>query len=201
MNRFFMEYNGALSTADAQTWVNNAFSAWGATGSLVTRYNVLCALTRVVLTDLSTSSSPQAEKDGNTVGVDSGNVLGAADAMILRFKINRRYRGGKPRMYIGGQTQGSLISTQSWSASAQAALLAAWAVFKAAVIAGAPAPVGVVKQVNVSYFQGFTNVTFPSGRTRPVPKLRVGGPIVDDIVATSTNPRVASQRRRNLQST
>jgi hypothetical protein len=63
----------------------------------------------------------------------------------------------------------------------------------------APTALTPAFQVNVSYFSGFTNVTFPSGRIRPVPKLR-SVPLVDTVTSWSTNPNVASQRRRNLQS-
>jgi hypothetical protein len=79
-----------------------------------------------------------------------------------------------------------------WKADADAWL--------AACITGAPVAVGTVTPVNVSFFSGFTNKTFPSGRTRPVPTPRVT-PLIDPIIGSDVNPKVATQRRRNQQST
>ena len=62
-----------------------------------------------------------------------------------------------------------------------------------------PPELRVVDQVNVSYYEGFEVVTdLRTGRSRDVPQLRPGGPAVDKITGFSINPKLGSQRRRNL---
>jgi hypothetical protein len=71
--------------------------------------------------------------------------------------------------------------------------------FNSTIITSPPAGMGVMLPVNVSYFQGFHNFTFPSGRVKAIPTVRPV-PVVDLINNFSVNPHVGSQRRRNLQS-
>ena len=67
------------------------------------------------------------------------------------------------------------------------------------VIDGAPARLGAVEQVNISFYEGFTVVTDArTGRSRNVSQRRPDGPTVDVITGFSINPKLGSQRRRNL---
>lgn len=64
-----------------------------------------------------------------------------------------------------------------------------------------PSTLRLINQVNVSYYEGFEVVTDPvTGRSRNVPQLRPGGPVVDKITGFSINPKLGSQRLRNLHS-
>jgi hypothetical protein len=92
-----------------------------------------------------------------------------------------------------------LTDPQTLTGAYVTALNDAWANFEADVVADLVGTwAASAKPVSVSYYEGFTPFTFPSGRVKNLPKLRVGGPVVDPIVSYNTNPRVASQRRRNL---
>jgi hypothetical protein len=119
--------------------------------------------------------------------------------MVIRHKINRRYRGGHPRTYLPGLAGFYVGANGNWTAASMSATLTGWNTFMASCIASPPAAVGTLVHVNVSYFTGFVNKMFPSGRQHPVPTVR-GTPVVDTIVSESINPRPASQRRRNIQS-
>jgi hypothetical protein len=119
--------------------------------------------------------------------------------MVISFHTARRYRGGHPRIYVAGVPASNLATPQTWGSGGLSVQLSAWEYFIAQFALAVPAAAGPATHVNVSYYQGFTNTTFPSGRIRPVPKLRSGGPIQDFITGYSVNPKVASQRRRNLQ--
>jgi hypothetical protein len=119
--------------------------------------------------------------------------------VVIKFKIARRYRGGHPRFYLAGGMATDVTAQNTWTPAYQSAVAAAWVAFINACVLAPPASLGVLAQVNVSYFSGFVNKTFPSMRTHPVPVLRAV-PLQDTVLGASTNPKVASQRRRNLQS-
>lgn len=199
MWRVFYSYSGALSFTDAFTWCSAIFNAWGAGGSFKALTSATTTQYRAELTDLTSTTAAQAIINGSVTGTAGGSALPAGTALVISFEIGRRYRGGKPRIYLPGIPLANLNTSQTWAPSTLTNFLNAYNVWAAAVVAGAPVAVGTPVPVNVSYFQGFTNVTFPSGRIRPVPKLRSGGPITDIISAGRVNPNVASQRRRNLQ--
>jgi hypothetical protein len=200
MNRFFLRYSGTLSQGDAQTWVGTIRSQYQAAGHPLALMTQDVFLNRTVLTDLSSNTSPQAEDDNIPQGPLSPPAVPAAVAMVIKFRIARRYRGGHNRIYVPGLPAVSLTSPNTWSNSSLTNMVGAWQAFVLACETGAPVAAGTIDQVTVSYFQGFTNVTFPSGRTRPVPKLRTTPPVVDSVIAINGNGKTGSQRRRNLQS-
>lgn len=198
LDHFFLQYSGALSIADLTTILNTVSSSWNT--NIVGILQNVHTLTGVRGTDLTSATSPQVQIAASRVGTGTGPSTPSGTAMVIRFKVNRRYRGGHPRFYLSGLANGGLATPETWIAANLATVQTDWSNFISGCIASPPAAVGTLAHVNVSYFQGFTNKTFPSGRTRPVPNLRPGGPVVDLVVSYSVNPNVASQRRRNQQS-
>lgn len=200
VNRFYQQYTGAagtLSDGGAATWAAAVTSAWAAhIAPLITS---TFTLNKVTVTDLSTNIGGFGEDDTGSVGSVSGAAVPAGVAMVIREHIERRYRGGHPRQYVCGLPSGDLGTAQSWNSTATAAWQTAYTAFRAAAAAGCPVGIGPAVDANVSYFQGFTNHTYPSGRVRPIPTLRAT-PVVDVISSFSVNPKLGSQRRRNLQS-
>lgn len=198
-NRVFMQYSGTLSLVDLGTLLANASTGWSTNMSplLSTSFSVL----GFTGTDLSTPSSPQAVNNTVLTGAVAGSPSEAAIAAIIKLKIARRYRGGHPRFYLPGVPVANYAtgSVNQWSSTFLNSLAAAFSAFIARAVLTPPAAVGTLIQVNVSYFSGFTNKTFPSQRIRPVPTLR-GAPIVDAVISYTVNPRIGSQRRRNQQS-
>jgi hypothetical protein len=200
INRFFMSYTGSLSNADAQTWVDAIAAQWLGTAGIGRTFSNVCALVRTELTDLTSPSSAQAINSVAYIATKTEARLGAGTAAVISFKIARRYRGGHPRMYIGGRTIDTLLTSQTFQPGELTAVHDAWTATIDGCRSAAPSAVGLAFHTNVSYYQGFHNVTYPSGRVRPVPTLRTGGPLVDQVTGYAVNPKVASQRRRNLQS-
>jgi hypothetical protein len=197
-DRFFMNYSGAISTsADLTTFANTIANSLG------TRFAPLqqnqFTWTGIEITDLSSISSPQVVVSTSKVGTGATTPAGAAAALVLKFKIPRRYRGGHPRFYMSGLKNTDYGAPPTWQAATLTAWVSAWQNFITDISAAPPASLNVVQQVNVSYYSGFTNFTYPSGRSRPRPTLR-NVPLVDIVIGVSANPNVASQRRRNLQS-
>lgn len=95
---------------------------------------------------------------------------------------------------------GNLADVEHWTSAYVAAIATAFGAFIAAAVTTPPTNLGTVTHINVSYFSGFTNKTFPSGRVHPVPNLRSGGPFKDTVQSYGVNAIIASQRRRNGQS-
>jgi len=198
-NREFFQYTGALSQSDAQVWVDAIADKWIA--NILAAQTTQVSLVSTTLTDLTSTSSPQAVSSHTGVGTVGGAVLGQATAVVIKKKTARRYRGGHPRIYLGGLVNPDISDINTWSAAFIANLVAAYNLFISQSLNAVPVAAAPATQVNVSYFQGFHLVTPPSGRTHAVPTLRPGGPVVDTIISHAVNPQMASQRRRNQQST
>lgn len=197
-DRIFFSYTAAgPSAADLTTFLTTVANSWGTNLSALQCTN--CSLTSLEATDLTSATAAQQVFSTSKVGTASGQVAVTGAAAIIKFKIARRYRGGHPRFYFAG-FQASQVVTPPALQSAFTTLLASdWGAFINGCIATPPASMGTVAHVNVSYFSGFSNKLFPSGREHPVPTLR-GTPTVDTVISYSVNPNVGSQRRRNQQS-
>jgi hypothetical protein len=196
-NRLFISYSGTLSNADLTTLCNTVATSYGT--NIKPLQNVQHSLIGVDGTDLTSSSAAQVVTTQSQVGtVNVGNVPDAV-AAIIKFKIARRYRGGHPRFYLTGRDISQFSVTDTFTAGFISSLASGFQAWITAIETAPPAAVGTLVHVNVSYFLGFTNKTFPSGRVHPVPTLR-GTPVVDTVLSYSVNPKPGSQRRRTQQS-
>lgn len=195
MVRLFFQYTGSLSTTDAQTWLDNIVAAMGTFMSTV--INSEMTLTMSQLTDLTSNSAAQVQSTVQHVGGIVQAPLPTGTAMVMKYHIARRYRGGHPRTYIPGLSYTYLTTSGQFNSTSLSSVVSAWETFLAACTASTnPAAIGTIVHVNVSFFSGFTNVTLPSNRVKSVPKPRVT-PLVDTITGVGGNPAPASQRRRN----
>jgi hypothetical protein len=194
--RRFFQYSGALSQADAQTWVAACRASWAT--NLAAAISSAWSLNLTLLTDLTSASAAQAQDGTIVAGTPSGVPVSNGTALVIKDKIPRRYRGGHPRTYLMGIPSTNLLNGDAWTSGFLGTGLTAWNAFIAGIISAAPAGVGTVTEVNVSYFLGFSNVTAPSGRAHARPTPRVT-PLVDQVQSHALNPKPASQRRRNVQ--
>jgi hypothetical protein len=195
--RVFLQYAGTLNTADATTWLT---AIVGGMSTFMAAVSNTLSLTLSELTDLSSPTAPQVQNSTGATGSETTAENPAGTAMVLKYHILRRYRGGKPRVYIPGTLQSWLSTANVWGSSSLGVIVGDWGTYlNTATTTPGSTAIGAITHVNVSYYQGFVNHTYPSGRVKPIPQLR-GTPIVDQIVNVSGNPQVASQRRRNHQS-
>jgi hypothetical protein len=117
---------------------------------------------------------------------------------MIQFNIARRYRGGKPKIFLPAGVAADISNTNTWGSTFLATANTDWAAFAAAVLAAGWTGAGTLTHVNVSYYTGFTVVTNPvTHRARNVPTLR-GAPVVDTVISYAAEVDIASQRRRNL---
>lgn len=197
-DRMYFNFAGAGPTvADLNTLGLTIANAWGTNfSSLQTPSAILIG---VLLTDLTSAVGAQTQLTVSKVGTGGAATIPTGSAAVVKFKISRRYRGGHPRFYFPGVPQNQEGTGQSWLSTYTAALATAFQAFVTACELAPPANIGVMTHVNVGYFSGFTNKTFPSGRIHPVPTVRAT-PFQDVVIGYSVNPNFGSQRRRNLQS-
>lgn len=201
LNRIFLAYTG---TAPTSTGLNSMASACET--AWVADLKPLCfndvTLTEIIIEDLTSSSGGLGTWSGSSAGSRSGTELSAGTATLVNFSIARRYRGGKPRCYFPFGVSGDLNGPNAWQSSFLTAVLSGYNSFVTGVIAAAPSGTTITGQVNVSYYEGFTNFTGPTGRIRARSTVKSGAelPIVPDpVTAVTVNGKPASQRRRNTQ--
>lgn len=196
-NREFFQYAGTLNLTDAATWLTAIVTAWNADviANLSTRLSSLLA----ELTDLSSNTAPQVLNSTGTTGGDGNTPTSAGTALVIKKVIARRYRGGHPRVYLAGATATNIQAGGTWDPTYLGNRVGNYIAFiNAATTTPGGTAIGAITHVNVSYFSGFTNHTFPSGRVHAIPTPRVT-PLVDAINGHVGNPIPASQRRRNEQ--
>ena len=199
VNRFYQQYSttGPLSSTGATAWAAACDAAWNT--DLASFFSSDMTLESVTVEDLSSDLGAVGVSTTGHTGTDADPYCPAGTALVVQEKITRRYRGGHPRQYIGGLTQPRLATPQEWNSSTLSSFPGYYTSFRAACAAGVPSALSPAVDVNVSYYHGFTIFTPPSGRSRPIPTLRAT-PLVDVISSFTVNPKVCSQRRRNLQS-
>lgn len=198
MNRYYIQTQTDPSPSQLQTFATACRAEWH-TAAMDAQQSTDTSLVKTVVTVLTSPTAGQAEDDTAVPGTDGGVRQGAAVAAVIKFKIARRYRGGHPRLYLGGLTASALADAQNVSAAYITSTLLAWNAYISLVLAQTAPFSATAVHCNVSYFAGFTNHTFPSGRIRPIPNLRVA-PVIDTVLSYAMNTKLCSQRRRNLQS-
>lgn len=198
--RFYLGYSGgapdatdcAAFCADVHSAFDSHLAALLYTGSQVDQIKV---------TDIASDTGAQAFINIADNGTRSGGALPAGTAAVSSYRIARRYRGGKPRSYWPFGVDSDLADRGDWTSGFVSATTTGVTAFFAALAGASSGSTTISGQINVSYFQGYLPPTVaPNNRAKNNVKPRVGGPITDAILGWTTNPRPASQRRRNLNS-
>jgi hypothetical protein len=198
LTRWYLQYSGTAPTVtQLDTLALAAAGLW----------NVTCAkyftsdktLVEVIIEDLGTSAGATGTATVSHAGTHSGNFVGAGTALLINYTLARRYRGGKPRVYLPALADADLSNAQTWGGGLFGTIAADFDIWLVAVGAAFPSGMGFVGHVNVSYYDGFTVFLSPGGRARNISKLRAT-PQVDLITSSSASSRVSSQRRRNGRS-
>jgi hypothetical protein len=194
--RTYETYTGTPPTpTQASAFAQSVGAAFG------TRFAAYMAIgtsqTSVTVEDLNTNSGAVGFDVTAHAGTRNGGVLAPGTALMIQHIIARRYRGGKPKMFLPFGVSTDITAGGLWSSAivtpAGTAIINFYADLAAAGWTGA----GTITHTNVSYYQGFTVVTNPiTHRSRNVPTLR-GTPLIDTVINYSVEQGIASQRRRN----
>lgn len=198
-SRFYLSYAGAAPTAgNCVTLAGDIADAWNT--NLAPLAGTNAALTRVDVLDIASLTGASGEWNGSHPGTRSGANLPLQVSMNVEFGIARRYRGGKPRMFLPPGVTGDMVDDGHWDSSFQTAAQAGVAAFFTAVEALSVGAVGALGHVNLSYYQGFKNITNSSGRERAVPTYRDSA-LLDPITQYIAKATMGSQKRRRAAST
>lgn len=192
--RLYFAYTGTTPTASslAAMAAANFASIAGQHAIWVETY----ALTGITMEDLSTTSGAFGEHIASQPGSRAMAAFGNT-CVLINAAITRRYRGGKPRVYVPWLGTADITDAQTWDSTELAAAQTAWNAVIADVIANSSGGTTLTESVNVSFYSGFTSVLNPiTGRTKDVPKVRTGAIPVDVISSWSCNPKIGTQRRR-----
>jgi len=199
-NRFYMSFTGGSSPGDVAALASSTAAAWGTTVATLLSNNI--TLTNVQVTDMTTLSSPDAGYVASVVGAVSSAAVDIEEALIIKFVVNRRYRGGKPKVYLAGVPATDKLNDFEWTTGTATNFAAQWIDFIAAIKATGGLGIDLANQVNVSFYEGFTVKTGPTGRARNAANLRVTGsppvadPLIDIITSYEVDQVIGIQKRR-----
>lgn len=197
--RFYLSYSGSAPTgANCLTLAGDVSTGW--LNYIAALMSSQYALEEVDVLDIATDSGLSAVWTGSVNGTRSGTSLPDQCATNVEFGIARRYRGGKPRMFLPPGNTGDLYNQSSYGSSFIAAVNTAvgnWITYLEGLSIGS---MGTLQHVNLSYYKGFTNITNSSGRERAVPTYRATA-LHDNVTSYICKSVVGSQKRRRTSTT
>jgi hypothetical protein len=195
LTRLFFAYGGGAPSETVLADLNGTVNT-GWVDNITPLQAADTTMTQITSYDLSSEDAASATTEESHAGTRMGTGLPAQVAFGLNFKIARRYRGGKPKTFLPVGCIADLATPQTWTSGFVTAVEDGFAALIAAIAGFDFGGFDMGGQINISYFKGFTNVMYPSGRYKVVPSLRVGGPVTDPIVAIAPNLKTVTQRRR-----
>lgn len=198
-SRFFLSYSGSAPTgANCITLATDVSAAWGS--HLAATVADFYGLVEVDVLDIATDTGLSGNWTGSVDGTHGSGLIPTNCAVNVEFGIARRYRGGKPRMFLPPGSSGGLGDDTHWTSGFAAAVQAGMAAFMAEIEALSIGAMGTLNHVNLSYYKGFTNHANTSGRERAVPTYRDSA-LVDNVTGYFAKQLVGSQRRRRTSTT
>jgi hypothetical protein len=198
-SRFYLSYSGsAPSGANCVTLAGDIESAW--LSHMASLTPVLWALTEVDVIDIATNSGFSGQWTGSEDGTRSGTTNATQVATNVEFGIARRYRGGKPRMFLPPGADADSSNLNEWNSTYISAVNTGIAAFMSEIEGLSVGSMGTLQHVSLSYYHGFTNHSNTSGRESAVPTYRAAA-LVDPILSYSCKAVMGSQRRRRTSTT
>lgn len=198
-SRFFLGYTGSAPTAaNCLTLANDVATHWES--SLANLTTTDWELTEVDVLDIASDTGASGVAGVSSFGLLSSPALPDQVASNCEFQIARRYRGGKPRMYIPPANEAQLANNNSYTSTFATDIATQCSNFFSALEALSIGAMGTLSHVNLSYYKGFTNITNSSGRERAVPTYRATA-TVDTVTGYVGKTLLSSQRRRRTATT
>jgi len=198
-SRFYLSYSGsAPSSGNCGTLAADISGAWNS--ALASMVPNEWALIETDVIDIATHTGASGSNSTSHAGTRTGTEIPENCATNIEFDISRRYRGGKPRIFMPPGVAGDTDGASHWTSGFITGYNSAFNSFMSAVEAFSIGSMGTLTHVNLSYYSGFTNHTNTSGRSRPVPTYRDTA-VVDTVEGYSTKGLIGSQRRRRTSTT
>jgi hypothetical protein len=198
-NRFYLQYSGA-----APSGANCVSLATGIAAAQEAHLVQICgndiSLVEIDVLDIATNSGLSGQWSGSQAGASGPGIVPVQAALNIELGIARRYRGGKPRLYLPPPGPSSMLDNQSWNSTLVNLANSSVPAFFQAVEALSIGSMGTLTHVSLSYYKGFTNLTNSSGRERAVPTYR---PVAlhDTVTGYFAKAVMGSQKRRRTSTT
>lgn len=197
-NGQYLTFSGSASATDLTTLMGIVVAGWSA--NLAPHHTTSYHLTQVKITDLSSKLGANVGETVSVAGTQTGNELTSGTSAVISRKESDQYRGGHSRVYLGGRNGNDLSDANTWSVAFQTAISAAWQAFINEIISAAPAAMGALKDVVVHRFGASALPPVHMDGYKVTKKsIPLNPPIIHPTTGYTTDPQVASQRRRNQQ--
>jgi hypothetical protein len=198
-SRFFLSYSGSSPTAgNCATLASDIAAAWNT--NLAPLIPNDWVLTEVDVLDIASDSGSSGQWTGSDSGTRSGQAFAAQVSSNVEYGIARRYRGGKPRMFMPPGVADDAADLSHWDNTFIGELNSGVGAFFTELAGLSIGAIGTLAHVSLSYYKGFENVTNSSGRTRAAPTYRTTA-LVDTVNGYSAKARFGSQKRRRSATT
>lgn len=122
VNVFYMTYSGTPpSTADCSAVATSVRAAW--LSAIAPAMLTGTILTGVEVADMSTSTGAVGSNSTSAAGTKASSApLPVNCAVVISYKVNRRYRGGHPRNYLPGPNAADVSNGRTWQSAYQTVL-------------------------------------------------------------------------------
>lgn len=198
-SRFYLSYTGSAPTGpNLNTLASDISGAWG------THYASLVQedydLAEVDCLDIATDSGLSGFFTTPVDGSRAGTPTPAQTTMNIEYNIARRYRGGKPRIYMPPGVYSDTNDLSHWTPEYQGDCGTGFAAFIAEIAALSIGAIGTLAHVNLSYYKGYQNVEIPGKRAYSSPTYRATA-LHDNVTGYAPKLLMGSQRRRRTATT
>lgn len=195
--RFYTQYTGGTPSSDNMlTLAEQIAATWNDTCGALQAADVIT--TQCDGVDLSSTSGASATADVDDAGGGPNPAVANQIAAIGKFIIARRYRGGKPKMFLPGVATAFQADDSHWTTTFANDYGSALNSFNEGIADLSAGSTNLVGIVNVSFYQGFSSSENPvTKRYRNIPTYRTV-PLVDSVTSFTADTLMGSQRRRRV---
>lgn len=198
-SRFYLSYSGSPpSGANCATLASDIASSWNT--RLAGNFTTNWVLTEIDVLDIASLTGLSGQWTGSHAGSNAGPILTAAAATNVEFGIARRYRGGKPRMFLPPASHNETVDPGHWGSTYATNMSTFVGEFFSDIEALSIGSMGTLAHVNLSFYSGYTNVEIPGRRAKSIPTYRSVA-LHDNVTSYSAKTLIGSQRRRRAATT
>lgn len=192
VNSFHCVFSGTSTETTMNAWAAWIGNHWGTDVASILSAQI--TLNSVLVQDLTSSSGAVGQATVNTAGTGAAGAP-ANVAMVVRYIIARRYRGGRPHVSLAGLPATDLIDEDHWAPAVVTSAQTAWSTFMGHVASYTGGGLTSSEIVNVSYYQNHTWQQDQHGNWHKLLTLRPS-PVIDQVTGYTVRPTIGSQRKR-----
>lgn len=171
---------GPYSVGDLTLLASEVSSQWGT--NLMPHLSDQLSMVEVLAVDRSVSDGNQAQDDTVVAGGAASPPAPLNTSMLYQWADTSHYRGGHPRNYVPGITQGDILNGHAIVGASKAVLDGAMTTFLTNVLAGGP-------------YGTITPLTWVAAHYRRN-KVVLPVPTASTITPLAFSPELSTQRRR-----